>query len=352
MLIFLLKYLTILDFSSYVFIRSFIALFVSFFIILISMKKTIFLLNKFKIKQVVRVLGPKTHFNKNKIPTMGGILIIFSVVISIILCANLSNIYIFYFFFIFLGYGFIGFIDDFLKIKNKNSTGLKMKWKYFFQSLLALLVAFLLFNADNENIIFYFLKNLKIKLNFLYIFIVYFIIVGTSNAVNLTDGLDGLVIIPIVLVSFFLSFLSFISSDFIFSAYFNMQYIKEVDELAVICFSIIGASLGFLWFNSYPSQIFMGDTGSMSIGGSLGLIAVLLKQEFLFSIVSGIFIIETFSVVLQILFFKIFKIRIFNMAPIHHHYELNKIPESKIIIRFWIVSFIFTLIGLMVLKVF
>lgn len=352
MLIYLLKFFSISDFFIYsAFFRAFVALLTSFFVFFVFAKKVIFLFNKFNVRQIIRVFGPKTHFIKNKIPTMGGVLILFSVIISVILWTDLLNIYVLCFIFIFIGYGFIGFLDDFLKIKNKNSIGLNAKWKYFLQSFLALLMAFFLYKIEYKNVIFYFLKNLKINLDFFYVFIVYFALVGTSNAVNLTDGLDGLVIVPIIFVSSFLSFLSWISSNLIFSVYFNIPYIKESNELIVICFSIIGSSLGFLWFNSYPSQIFMGDTGSISIGGSLGLIAVLLRQEFLFFIVSGIFIIETFSVILQVLFFKIFKIRIFNMAPIHHHYELNGISETKIVIRFWIISFLFLIIGIITLKV-
>lgn len=352
MLINLLNYLSISNFFIYdTFFRAFFALLTSFFIFFTFAKKVIFLFNKFNIKQTIRIFGPSTHFVKNKTPTMGGVLILFSIIISIILWSDIFNIYVLFFIFVFLGYGFIGFLDDFLKIKNKNFVGLNAKWKYFLQSFLAFLVAFFLYKTEYKNTIFYFFKNSKINLDFFYIFMIYFVLVGSSNAVNLTDGLDGLVTVPIIFVSSFLSFLSWISSDLIFSVYFNIPYIKEANELVIICFSIIGSSLGFLWFNSYPSQIFMGDTGSISIGSSLGMIAILLRQEFLFFIISGVFIIETISVILQILFFRMFKIRIFKMAPIHHHYELHGIPEIKIVVRFWIVSFVFLLLGIIMLKV-
>lgn len=355
MLIFLKKFFN-LSFSLNLFFRSLFSLFTSFVIVFFSGKNLISFLKRIQINQVIRKNGPKTHFNKCNTPTMGGILILISIIISLILWIDFSSIYFWCVIFTLIGYGLIGFFDDYYKIVNQNSEGLSVKWKYFWESFVALLVFLFLYKLEEKNYTIFFcipfLKNFSLGMVLLYFFLVYIVIVGTSNAVNLTDGLDGLVIIPLVLIFFIFSLIAFCKSNIYFSNYLNIFYIKQVSELVVICFSIIGAILGFLWFNFYPAQIFMGDVGSLSLGSVVGVIAVLLKIEIFLLIIGGVFVIETLSVILQVIHFKIFKKRIFQMAPIHHHYELKGISEPKIVIRFWIISFILFLLGLIALKVF
>ncbi|QCI15905.1 phospho-N-acetylmuramoyl-pentapeptide-transferase [Buchnera aphidicola] len=311
---------------------------------------------KFKKYQIIRHNGPKTHFLKKNIPTMGGIFIIFSIFFSTIFYCDLSNVYIWYVISILLGYGLIGFIDDYKKIKYNNTKGLLLKWKYFWLSILAIILIYIM-SINNHNIIstrliipFYEKNNLEIS--YLYIFLSYFIIVGTSNAVNLTDGLDGLATMPIIFLTCGFALISLFSNNINNCHYLNINYVKNSEELAVLCSAIIGSALGFLWFNSYPAKLFMGDVGSLSLGGALGTIAILLHQELLLIIMGGIFVLETISVILQIISFKIRKKRIFKMAPIHHHYEIKGISEPLIVVRFWIISFILLLISLLSLKVF
>lgn len=356
MLIFLEKNLLNLNLFSNLFLRSLFSLLTSFFIVFFFGKNAIFFLKKLKIKQVIRKTGPKTHFKKNSIPTMGGILILFSIIVSLFLWIKLNNFYFWYVIFTLIGYGIIGFFDDYYKVIDKNPDGLNAKWKYIWESLLALLISIFLYSVEKNSIIInFFIPFLKIfgfKISIFYIMLTYFVIVGTSNAVNLTDGLDGLVIVPIIFVLFVFSFVAYFESNLSFANYINIPYIYKSSELVVICFTIIGSVLGFLWFNSYPAQILMGDVGSLSLGGAIGVISILLRQELLLLIIGGIFIFETLSVILQVLFFKIFRKRVFKMAPIHHHYEIKGIPEPKITIRFWIISLILTLIGVIILRVF
>ncbi|WMY97261.1 MAG: phospho-N-acetylmuramoyl-pentapeptide-transferase [Arsenophonus sp.] len=353
MLIIITNFFLNLNWITHLNLRFFGSLFTSFFILLIFGPFLINYLKKKKVHQIIRKEGPNLHKKKKNVPTMGGILIIFSITISVLLWSNLQNIQVWYVLITLLMYSIIGFIDDYKKIKNQNSTGLRSCWKYFFQSISALLIGFFLC-VNNENylsikLILPLLNPIIIKLNFVtYIILIYFILVGTSNGVNLTDGLDGLAIMPVILISFGSTIMLFIIGNINIANYFNVIYLKYANELNIIYASIIGSGLGFLWFNTYPSQIIMGDTGSLGLGGILGILAILTHQEFFFFIMSGVFIIETISVILQMISFKLYKKRIFYMAPIHHHYELKGYSEPKIVIRIWIISIIFLLISLII----
>ncbi|URJ32172.1 phospho-N-acetylmuramoyl-pentapeptide-transferase [Blochmannia endosymbiont of Camponotus sp.] len=304
--------------------------------------------------QIVRCDGPKSHTQKQSTPTMGGIVMILSIAISVIMCADLSNIYVWYVSFILITYGILGLIDDLLKIKRKSSSGLSVLHKYFWQSLIALTLVIVIFMSDRSStstqLIVPFFKNFMPQLGIWYIVLAYFVVVGTSNSVNLSDGLDGLAIMPVIFISAGLAIVAWMSNDIYFASYLNIPYICFSGELIIICSAIIGAGLGFLWFNTYPAQIFMGDVGSLSLGGTLGIIAVLLRQECLLLIMGGMFVIETLSVILQIIYFKLFRQRIFKMAPIHHHFELKGCPEPRIIVRFWIISLMLVFVGLISLK--
>ncbi|AAO26933.1 phospho-N-acetylmuramoyl-pentapeptide-transferase [Buchnera aphidicola str. Bp (Baizongia pistaciae)] len=336
-------------------IRFILSFFTSLLLMLIFGPHLINWLNKYKIQQIIRNFGPKSHFNKKNTPTMGGILIIFSIIISTIIWTKLSNPYVWLTLTILIGYGIIGFIDDNMKIYYKNSKGLSSLHKFSLLSILACIIIFLIYYIINDHstikLIVPFSKNIIFNTKMICILISYFAIIGTSNAVNLTDGLDGLAIVPIIFVTTNLSIISFISGNVNLSYYFNTIYIPYSNELTIICAAIIGSSLGFLWFNTYPAQIFMGDVGSLSLGGTIGIISVLLRQEILLIIVGGLFVIETLSVIIQVLYYKITKKKLFKMTPIHHHYELNGCPETRLIIRFWIISFILMLLGLLMLKV-
>lgn len=355
MLIFLNKYLHF-NIITYVPYRMIFSLLTSFFINLYTGPYFIRFFKKYQTFQIIRHNGPEKHHEKKNTPTMGGIFIIFSILVSIILYCNLSNLNIWFVMSILIGYGIIGLIDDYKKIKYKNSKGLKIIWKYFWMSIVALLLIYLMkimYSQDifcKELMIPFYIKN-TFEINYLCILLTYLVIVGTGNAVNITDGLDGLAIMPIIFLASGFALISLLSDNIYNSYSLNIAYIQHSSELAVLCTAIIGSGLGFLWFNIYPAKVFMGDVGSLSLGGTLGTIAVLLHQELLLIILGGIFVCETVSVILQIISFKIRKKRIFKMAPIHHHYEEQGMLENVIIVRFWIISFIFLLIGLISLKV-
>lgn len=338
--------LTINNFSF----RLLSSLFFSFFFSLLIGFYFLKFLNKFQLKQCIRNDGPKSHLIKNGTPTMGGIVIICSIIITILLFSIPSNFYILYVIFTLLSYGIIGFIDDYFKLF-KNS-GLHAKTKYLWLSIFAIIIIYIvyIYSYNDVKILFniQLLNDFKInKDNKLIFFILsYFMIVGFSNSVNLTDGLDGLAIILIILVCIGMFFLSFVTSNINFSYYFNINYDYNAKELLIVCLSIIGSSLGFLWFNTYPAKIFMGDVGSLPLGAVIGLISILLNQELLLMIIGGFFILESLSVIIQIVCFKLSKKKIFLMAPIHHHYELKGHLESTIVTRIWIISSILLIIGL------
>lgn len=304
--------------------------------------------------QIVRTDGPQAHLKKTGTPTMGGSLILISLGISVLLWGNLANLYVWVAMWVTMGFGLIGFIDDYRKITKKNTKGLSASKKMIYQSLITFVAIFVLyFTAQSQNetqLVIPFCKDIVIHLGFLYFIISYFVIVGASNAVNLTDGLDGLAIMPSILVMLGLGVFAYVTSNVYFSHYLMLPYLPKAAELVVFCCALVGAGLGFLWYNSYPAQVFMGDVGSLSIGGALGVVAVMVRQEIILFVMGGIFVAETMSVILQVASYKLRKKRIFKMAPLHHHFELLGWPEPKVIVRFWIITVILVLIGLATLK--
>jgi phospho-N-acetylmuramoyl-pentapeptide-transferase len=307
-----------------------------------------------QLGQFVRQDGPESHLSKAGTPTMGGALILIGIFVGSLLWGDLSNRYLWVVLLVTLGFGLIGWVDDYRKIIKKNSNGLAGRWKYFYQSLIGLMAVSYLYATSSAPIetqlILPFFKNAVIPLGFLYIIFSYFVVVGASNGVNLTDGLDGLAILPIVLVGGALGVFAYISGHAEFSQYLAIPHIQGTGELCVFCGALVGAGLGFLWFNAYPAQVFMGDVGSLALGAALGIIAVMVRQEVVFFIMGGIFVMETLSVILQVASFKLTGQRIFRMAPLHHHFELKGWPEPKVIVRFWIMTVIFVLIGLATIK--
>ncbi|KLV06352.1 phospho-N-acetylmuramoyl-pentapeptide-transferase [Photobacterium ganghwense] len=312
-------------------------------------------LQMLQIGQVVRHDGPESHFSKRGTPTMGGIMILAAITITVLLWTDLSNPYVWAVLTVMLGYGAVGFVDDYRKVVRKNTDGLIARWKYFWQSVIALGVAFALYVHGKDTVatqlVVPFLKDVMPQLGLFYIVFTYFVIVGTSNAVNLTDGLDGLAIMPTVMVASGMAFIAWATGNVNFANYLHIPYLKDASELVVVCTAIVGAGLGFLWFNTYPAQVFMGDVGSLALGGALGTIAVLVRQELLLVLMGGVFVMETVSVILQVGSYKLRGQRIFRMAPIHHHYELKGWPEPRVIVRFWIITLMLVLIALATLKV-
>jgi phospho-N-acetylmuramoyl-pentapeptide-transferase len=306
------------------------------------------------IGQSVRNDGPESHFSKAGTPTMGGALILVAISVSTLLWGDWGNRYIWVVLFVTLSLGVIGFIDDYRKIVAGNSKGLSARSKLFWQSLVAVSASVFLFKsatvAAETQFIVPFFKNVMIDLGWGYVVLSYFVIVGTSNAVNLTDGLDGLAILPTVLVGGALGIFAYVSGHSTFAEYLAIPYIPAAGELVVFCGALVGAGLGFLWFNAYPAQVFMGDVGALALGGALGILAVLVRQEIVLMIMGGVFVMETVSVILQVISFKLTGKRIFRMAPIHHHFELKGWPEPRVIVRFWIITVILVLIGLATLK--
>lgn len=303
-------------------------------------------------KQVIRTDGPESHLEKQGTPTMGGLIILSAIILPTLLWADLTNSYIWITLLILVGYGLIGFTDDYLKVTKKNTKGLSARQKMFWQVLLAGSVAVFLYISPGFNEMLYvpFFKNVHPDMGILFIPFVTLVIVGASNAVNLTDGLDGLAIGPVTINAATYMLFAYIAGHATLSAYLQIPRVVGAGELAVICGAMVGAGLGFLWFNSYPAEVFMGDVGSLSLGGTLGIIAVLTKQEILLVIVGGIFVIEALSVIFQVGSYKYRGKRIFRMAPIHHHFELKGVAEPKIIVRFWIITIILALVAISTLK--
>ena len=358
MLVWLAEYLTQyysgFNVFSYITFRAILSVLTAMVLSLYFGPKLIRKLQRMQIGQTIRDDGPESHLSKSGTPTMGGILILGSIAVSTLLWADLSNQYVWVVLTVVLGYGIVGFVDDYRKVIRKDSNGLIARWKYFWLSVIAIVVAiFLYMNAEHPaetSLVVPFFKDVMPQLGLLYLLVVYFTLVGTSNAVNLTDGLDGLAIVPTIMVAAALALIAYLTSNVNFSEYLHIPYIPKADELTVVCTAIFGAGLGFLWFNTYPAQVFMGDVGSLALGGALGIIAVLVRQELVLFIMGGVFVIETMSVILQVGSFKLRGERIFKMAPIHHHYELSGWPEPRVIVRFWIISLILVLIGLATLK--
>jgi len=307
-----------------------------------------------QMDQTIREDGPKSHFDKRGTPTMGGLLILFAILITTLLWGDLSNRFVQTAMFACASFGLIGWWDDYRKIVDKNPKGMGSRNKFLAQSFSAALCAVFLYSTAQSPIettlIVPFFKNVAIQLGPLFLVLTYFVIVGTSNAVNLTDGLDGLAILPTVLVAGGLAVFCYVSGHSVFAEYLSMPRIVGSGELVIFCMAMVGAGMGFLWFNTYPAQVFMGDIGSLSLGASLGVVAVMVRQEIVLFIMGGIFVIETLSVIIQVASFKLIGKRVFRMAPIHHHFELKGWPEPRVIVRFWIISVILVLIGLATLK--
>lgn len=351
---YLVKYISFFHVFSYLTVRAIFALLTALIISLLMGQRVIDWLQKLQIGQVVRNDGPESHLSKKGTPTMGGTLIVSSITISVLLWSELSNPYVWVTLFVLIGFALVGFADDYLKVVRKDPRGLIARWKYFWQSVIALLVAFGMYVYGKDTavtaLVLPFFKDVMPQLGLFYIVFTYFVIVGAGNAVNLTDGLDGLAIMPTVFVAGGFALVSWTTGNVNFAEYLHIPYIRHSGELMIVCMAIVGAGLGFLWFNTYPAMVFMGDVGSLALGGVLGIISVLLRQEFLLVIMGGIFVIETLSVILQVGSFKLRGKRIFRMAPIHHHYELKGWPEPRVIVRFWIISLMLVLIGLVTLK--
>jgi len=308
-----------------------------------------------KITGPIREDGPIDHIVKKVgTPTMGGFLILIGILFGTLLWADLSNPYIWVLLFVATSFGILGFIDDYLKIKQKNSRGISSFMKLTFQIILSLIAIFLLLkfggNEHIKNLYFPFFKNLVLHLGLFFIPFALFIIVGSSNAVNLTDGLDGLATVPVMLVALSFTLICYVTGNTVFSEYLHIPYIVDVGEAAIFCGAIVGSCLGFLWFNAPPAKIFMGDTGSLSLGGSLGAVSLISKHEIVLGIIGGLFVLETASVIIQVISFKLTGKRVFMMAPLHHHFEKKGWAESTVVIRFWIISIILALIGLATLK--
>lgn len=312
-------------------------------------------LKKMQVGQVVRDDGPQSHFNKRGTPTMGGALTLVAILISCLLWGDLRQPAIAIALLVMCAFGAVGWVDDYRKVVRKNTRGLPGRWKFFWQSVIAILIMGLLYNnatlAIHTQLTIPFFKNWLVNLGLMFPILGYFVIVGSSNAVNLTDGLDGLAIVPIVMVAGALGILVYASSNELHAHYLAIPFVPHIGELTIFCAAMVGAGLGFLWFNSYPAQIFMGDVGSLALGASLGTVAIIARQELVFMIMGGLFVIETMSVILQVGYFKYSGgKRLFRMAPLHHHFELKGWPEPKVIVRFWIINLIFVLCGLATLK--
>ena len=312
-------------------------------------------LGRYQIGQPIRDDGPETHLVKAGTPTMGGALILVAVAIATLLWADLGNRYVWVVLLVTLLFGVIGWIDDYRKLVLKNSEGLPARAKMFWQSLIGLGVALFLYltavTPAETTLIVPFFKDVAVSLGWVYVVLVYFVIVGSSNAVNLTDGLDGLAILPTVLIAAALGVFAYATGNVKFAVYLGIPYIRDAAEVVVFCGALVGAGLGFLWFNAYPAMVFMGDVGALALGAALGIVAVLVRQELVFLIMAGVFVMETVSVMLQVASYKLTGKRIFRMAPLHHHFELKGWPEPRVIVRFWIITVILVLIGLATLKI-
>jgi phospho-N-acetylmuramoyl-pentapeptide-transferase len=313
-------------------------------------------LSRYQIGQVVRDDGPQTHFKKAGTPTMGGLLILVAIAVSTLLWADLSNRFVWVVLLVTVAFGIVGFYDDYLKLVKKNPRGLIARWKYFWQSVAGLGAAIFLWvtaaSPTDTTLYLPFIKDFAVPLSAAgFIVLTYLMIVGMSNAVNLTDGLDGLAIMPAAMVAAGLGVFAWASGNAVFANYLAIPAVPAAGEVLIFCAALVGAGLGFLWFNSYPAQVFMGDIGALALGAALGVIAVIVRQELVLLVMGGIFVLETASVILQVASFKLTGKRLFRMAPIHHHFELKGWAEPKVIVRFWIITFLLVMTGLATLKV-
>lgn len=340
---------------QYLTFRSILAALTALLVGLLCGPLTIRWLRTLQIGQMVRDDGPQSHLSKAGTPTMGGVLILLAITVSCLLWGDLQQSSLWLVLLVTLGNGIVGWVDDYRKLVLKNSKGLPGRWKYFWQSVIALIaVIYLYMNATlpvHTQLTLPFFKSFTIGLGVFFPILAYFVIVGSSNAVNLTDGLDGLAIMPIVMVAGALGIFAYASSNAVHAHYLGIPFVPNEGELTIFCASIVGAGLGFLWYNSYPAQLFMGDVGSLALGAALGIVAVVVRQELVLLMMGGLFVIETLSVILQVGYFKYTHgKRLFRMAPLHHHFELKGWSEPKIIVRFWILTVVFVLCGLATLK--
>ncbi len=351
----LIETYSFLNVFKYLTVRTGLAVFTSLMVVFLIGNPFINLFSTKQILDPIREDGPDEHIVKKiGTPTMGGVLILIGLFSGILLWGDLTSIYVWFLIYIVGSYGLLGAFDDYKKVKYKNSSGISFKFKITSQIIIAfvgiLVLSYFVDNPDLKNLYFPFFKNLIINLGWFFIPFGIFIIVGSSNAVNLTDGLDGLATVPVILVAGCFAFISYVTGNIVFSEYLQIPYIKGVGEVSVFLGAIIGSCLGFLWFNAPPAKIFMGDTGSLSLGGSLGAAGIITKHEIVLAIIGGLFVLEAISVIVQVISFKMTGKRIFKMAPIHHHYEKKGWPESTVVIRFWIVAIILAMIGLATLK--
>lgn len=359
MLLFLTNWLTRLDDGFRVFqylsLRSILSVLTALGISLLVGPAMIRHLSTYRIGQVVRDDGPKSHFSKAGTPTMGGTLVLVAVTITCLLWADVTNLYVWTALLTTLAFGAVGWLDDYQKLVRKNPKGLSAKHKYLGQSMAGLIAAIVLYQLatppSGSTLLIPYLKNVAIPLGPGVVILSYFVIVGASNAVNLTDGLDGLAIMPTSLVAAALGVFAYLSGNVEFANYLKIPHQPGVGELIIFCSALSGAGLGFLWFNTYPAQVFMGDVGALALGAALGVVAVAVRQEVILLIMGGVFAMETLSVMMQVSSFKLTGKRIFRMAPLHHHFELEGWPEPRVIVRFWIVTVVLVLIGLASLKI-
>lgn len=308
-------------------------------------------LQRLQIKQTIRRDGPESHFKKEGTPTMGGMLILLSIVLPTLLWADLTNLYVWIVLFVTVSFGAVGFIDDWRKIKEKNSKGLSARQKMFWLTLIACAATLLLYlSGFKTTVAFPFFKGFHPDFGLFYLPFAVLVIVGSGNAVNLTDGLDGLAIGPMVIAAATYLIFAYAAGNYKVADYLQITGVSGAGELSVLCGAMVGAGLGFLWFNTYPAQVFMGDVGSLALGGALGTIAVITKQELVLLVVGGIFVMEALSVIVQVTSFRLYGKRVFRMAPIHHHFELKGWPEPKVIVRFWIISILLALVAISTLK--
>ncbi len=340
---------------NYITLRTVLAALTSLMISFIVGPTMIRKLTAYNIGQSVREYGPKTHLVKAGTPTMGGALILVSIAISTLLWADLGNRYVWVVLLTTLGFGAIGWVDDYRKVVHNNPRGLSAGSKFFWQSSIAISIAlYLVLTAESPaqtSMIVPFFKQIAIPMGVVgFVTMTYFVIVGTSNAVNLTDGLDGLAIMPTVMISSGLAIFAYVAGHAVFAKYLGIPYIPNAAELAVFCGALSGAGLAFLWFNAYPAEVFMGDVGALALGAALGVVTVIVRQEIVLIIMGGVFVVETLSVVLQVASFKLTGRRIFRMAPLHHHYELKGWKENQVVVRFWIITMMLVLLGLSTLK--
>ena len=351
----LVEQYSFLNVFKYLTFRTGLSVMTSLIVVFLIGSPLIKLFSRNQISGPIRQDGPIDHIiKKSGTPTMGGLIIIIGMFSGTILWADLSNIYIWVLVFVSLSLGFLGFIDDLLKIKFENSRGLNSKLKFLGQLIIGIITLFILIKFSNHqyllNLYFPFFKNLILQLGLFFIPFGLFVLIGSSNAVNLTDGLDGLATVPVMLVALSFTLISYVVGNSIFSDYLQIQYIPDAGELSIFCGSVVGSCLGFLWYNAPPAKIFMGDTGSLSLGGSLAAVAIIVKHEIVLAIIGGLFVLETVSVIIQVISYKLTGKRVFKMAPIHHHFEKKGWAEPTIVIRFWIIAIILALVGLATLK--